>query len=87
MYQQGIAGTLFRLILVDGKLGNHDPNGGNDRGESQHEAHEQKHLDAAFAENTSRIACPAVEHFIRDRIDHEEADRGQDTTDVVGEVP
>lgn len=26
-------------------------------------------------------------HFVRDRVDHEEADRGQDATDVVRKVP
>lgn len=87
VHQQRVAGALFRLIVVDGKLGNHDPDGGNDRGESQHESHKQEHLDSAFTEDASGVACTAVEHFVRDRIDHEEADRGQDAADVVGKVP
>lgn len=87
VHQQCIARALFRLIVVDGKLGNHDPDGGDDRGESQHEPDEQEHLDAAFTEDPAGVACAAVEHFVRDRIDHEEADRGQDAADVVGKVP
>lgn len=87
MHQQGVARALLRLVVVDGKLGDHDPDGGNDRGESQHEAHEQEDLDAALAEDSAGIAGTAVEHFVGDGIDHEEADRGQDATNVVAKIP
>lgn len=74
--EQGVARALFRFVIVDGKLGNHDPNGSNDRCETQHKAHKQEDFDSALSEDAPGVASTAVKHFIGDGIDHEEADRG-----------
>lgn len=87
VHQQSVTWTLVGLVIVDGELGYHDPDSGDDRGEAQHEPDEQEHLDATLAHHASGVGGATVQHFVRNRVDHEEADRGQNATNVVRKVP
>lgn len=61
VHQQSVPRSLVRFVIVDGKLGDHDPDGGDDRGKAQHEPDEQEHLDTALTHHTAGVGRATVQ--------------------------
>lgn len=69
-----------------GELGNQKPYAGDNRSKTKNEAGEQPDLYTVTWAKTTFVSGTTIEHFVTNSVNHNQADRAQDPTDVVAKI-